>query len=174
MKREVIKFLYLERIGLLFRHIIYFLLNCSMGRQTDTASYACLCICAVCAKQTPKPFGDHSVREWNNENILSRGNIRFWQAHLCGTPSTKVLKKKIFGHTSSSGFLMSCCYHPKDSLKWVPSPLQETELCSVRRDNGDRVVQPPHILVEKVRLRLRTFSKVKQLLSTSPLVSLNS
>lgn len=63
MKREVIKFLYLERIGLLFRHIIYFLLNCSMGKQTDTASYACLCICAVCAKQTPKLFGDHSVRE---------------------------------------------------------------------------------------------------------------
>lgn len=60
MKKEVIKFLYLKRIGLLFRFIVYFLLTCSMGGQTDTASYVCLCICAVCAQNTQILWGAFS------------------------------------------------------------------------------------------------------------------
>lgn len=123
----------------------------------------------------PNSLGTTQLDSEIMKTFCQEGNIRFWQAYLCGTPSNKVLKKKIFGHMSSSGFLMSCCYHPKDSLKWGPSPLQgKTALCCVRRDNRDRVVQYPHIMVEKVRPRLRAFSKVKQLLSTSPLVSLTS
>jgi hypothetical protein len=76
MKREVIKLLDIERIGFLFKHIIYFLLKCFMGRQTNITSYVWLCICAVCEKQTPQIFWDHSVRAWNNENVLSRGKYQ--------------------------------------------------------------------------------------------------
>lgn len=146
MKKEVIKFLYLERIGLLFRHIIYFLLNCSMGGQTETASCVSLHLCSLCPKH-PNSLGTLQLANEIMKTFYQEGNISVWQAHLCDTPSAEVLQKKICGHMSYTGFLMSCCYYLKDSLKWGPSQWQDKiALFSVRRDNRNHAVQPSHIM----------------------------
>lgn len=122
----------------------------------------------------PNSFGTTQLESEIMKTFYQEGNISFWQAHLCATPSTEVLEKKIFGHISYTGFLMSWSSHPKDSVQWGPSQLQEKiALFRVTRDNRDHVVEPPHI-IDKEKLRLSAFSKVMQLLNTSPRISLTN
>lgn len=172
MKREVIKFLYLERIGL----GISFTFIQRLLRKEDRCSFLCASVHFVGKKHHhhPNSFGTTQLESEIMKTFYQEGNISFWQAHLCATPSTEVLEKKIFGHISYTGFLVSWSSPPKDGVKWGPSPLQEKiALFRVTRDHRDHVVEPLRI-IDKEKLRLSAFSKVMQLLNTSPLICLTN
>lgn len=95
----------------------------------------------------PDSLGTTQLQRGMMKTFYEKGNISFWQAHLCGIPSTEVLDKKIYGCISYMEFLTSCFYHPRDSLQWDLSLLQDKSwLFSVEKDFRDHIAQPPHIM----------------------------
>ena len=173
IERGISSYIYKESVCCLDTSLTFY--STAPWEGSDTASYVCICICAVCGRgKTPKLFWDHSESEIM-KTFYQEGNISFWQAHLCGSPSTEVLQKKIFGHISYTGLIMPCGYHLKDSLKWSSSLLRIRQHYLVLEETIEIMLSYPLILwMRKVRLRLRSFFKVMQLLNSCPLVSLTN